>query len=218
MVITMGKSHASTLIIGSSGSGKSYFATYILMNLKTRYKVIIDPSSEYEIPGFAIVEINPMNYREMLKSFHLILKEYQNVIVQFDFFTIEQQKEIVNYIAGLLFHVRNVAILFDEAHLYLDRYRPIPNGLLIATAGRKYGIHPIFITQRPQLLNSTIRSQTWFKIIMHVDDPRDVEAIRGYVYRAELAPHLPERWFLFRNRRGKVFLGTTNELQLPHGG
>ena len=214
----MAKIHASTLIIGSAGSGKSYFATYILMELKTKYKVIIDPSSEYEVPGFAVVEITPFNYREMLLGFAKILKKYPNVIVQFDFLTIEQQKEIVNYICGLLFHIRNVAILFDEAHLYLDRYRPIPNGLLVATAGRKYGIHPIFITQRPQLLNTTIRSQTWFKIIMHVDDPRDVDAIRGYVYRAELAPYLPEHWFLFRNRRGKVFLGTTDGLKLPHGG
>lgn len=214
----MGKSHAATLIVGTSGSGKTYLAIYILMNLKTKYKIIIDPSSEYEIPGFAIVEINPYNYKEMLKNFHLILKQHPNIVVQFDFLTIEQQKEIVNYIAGLLFHIRNVALLIDEAHLYADRHRPVPNLVLIATTGRKYGIHPIFITQRPQLLNSTIRSQTWFKIVMHMDDPRDVDAIRGYVYKAEIATHLPERWFLYRNRRGKVFIGTTEGLQLPHNG
>lgn len=214
----MAKTHAATLIVGAAGSGKSYFANYIINNLKSKYKIIIDPSSEYELPGWAVVEINPFNYRQMLTGFHRILKKYKNVIVQFDFLTLEQQKEIVNYIAGLLFHIRNVVLLIDEAHLYADRHRPAPNLVLVATAGRKYGIHPIFITQRPQLLNSTIRSQTWFKIIMHVDDPRDVEAIRGYVYHAELAPNLPERWFIYRNRRGKVYVGTTNGIKLEHAG
>jgi len=214
----MAKRHASTLIVGTAGSGKSYFATYILLSLKSKFKLIIDPSSEYEIPGFAILEINPFNYRDMLTSFHKIMKKYKNIIVQFDFLTLEQQKEVVNYIFGLLFHIRNVVVLVDEAHLYLGRYSPAPNGLLVATMGRKYGIHPIFITQRPQLLNSTIRSQTWFKIIFHVDDKRDIEAIRGYVSHAEVAAHLPERWFLFKNRNGRVFLGTTEGLKLPHSG
>lgn len=214
----MAKTHASMLIVGASGSGKTYLAIYIILKLKSKYKIIIDPSSEYELPGWAIVEINPFNYKQMLTGFHRILKKYKNIIVQFDFLTLEQQKEIVNYIAGLLFHIRNVVLLIDEAHLYADRHRPAPNLVLVATAGRKYGIHPVFITQRPQLLNSTIRSQTWFKIIMHVDDPRDVDAIRGYVFHADLAPYLPERWFIYRNRRGKVYVGTTNGIKLEHAG
>lgn len=214
----MAKTHASTLIVGASGTGKSYLANYIINKLNAKYKIIIDPSSEYELPGWAIVEISPFNYKDILSNFHRILKQYPHVIVQFDLLTLDQQKEIVNYIAGLLFQIRNVVLLVDEAHLYADRYRPAPNLVLVATAGRKYGIHPIFITQRPQLLNSTIRSQTWFKIIMHVDDPRDVDAIRGYVAYADLAPYLPERWFIYRNRRGKTYIGTTNGIKLEHGG
>lgn len=212
----MVRSHIPTLIVAASGSGKSYLADYIISKLKSKFKVIIDPSSEFEIPGWAIVEINPYNYREMLTNFHLILKKYKNIIVQFDFLTLEQQKEIVNYLAGLLFHIRNVILLVDEAHLYADKHHPAQNLVLIATAGRKYGINPIFITQRPQQLNTTVRSQTLYKIIGHMEDPRDMEAIRGYVPKAELALKLPERWFIYRNRQGKVFLFTTNGIELPH--
>ena len=214
----MSKKHFSLLIIGASGSGKSFLSNYLIMKIKTKYKIIIDPSAECSLPGFYIVEISPFNYKQVLQNFGQIVAKYKNIIVQFDFLTIEQQKEVVNYIAGLLPHIRNVTLMVDETHLYAPQHSPAPNLLLVATMGRKYGVNSIFITQRPQQLNSTLRSQTNFKIVMHMDDPRDIEAIRSYMYKAELAPFLPEHYFLYRNKNGKVFLGTTDGLNVPHRG
>ena len=214
----MAKNSASVLIVGSMGAGKSYFAQYLILKLNQKFKVIIDPSSEYEIPGFAIVELNPWNYKDTLKSFPEILKKYHYVIVQFDYLSLEDQKKIVDYLAALMFNIKNVIFMIDEAHLYVGKTKPAKNAVNLATMGRKYGISTLYVTQRPQQLDTTVRSMTWYKIAFRVNDQRDVEALRGYLKNVDILTTLPRRWFLYRNAEGDTFLSTTEGLKLPHLG
>lgn len=212
------RKNAPVLIVGSAGAGKSYYLTYLLLTLKQKYKVVIDPNSEYYLPGFAVVELDPWNYRELLKSFPEILDEHRSVTVQFSYISLEDQKKLVDYLAALSFQMRNTIFAIDEAHLFIGKSKPAPNAVLLATMGRKFGISPIYVSQRPQQLDTTARSQTWFKAAFRLNDLRDVDALRGYIGYVDLIPYLPARWFLFRDRSGKTYLSTTEGLKLPHFG
>lgn len=219
----MAKHHFSLLIESISGQGKSYLASLIISLLKKELKskriLIIDPQDEYEIPGFKAVVLSPKNYRKILKKLPEIIEKYKYLIIKFDRITLNDMKKLADFIARVAFIVKNIVLVFDEAHLFVDKYKPGKYVQLVSVMGRKEGIDSIFITQRPQQLNTTIRSQTNFKIVGKMVDDRDKNAVRSYLGKyADYLDLLPQKHFLFKDESGKLYITSTEGWKIPHKG
>lgn len=213
----MAVQHVSILLAAQSGTGKTFLANYLAMKSKLPYKIIIDYNHEYETPGFWKLYITPKNYTERLQNFEEYLKQYRQLIVR-AFFDDEDLKKIVNFISQELFRIKNVFVVFDEAHEYIPHHNPPKWAVRVATMGRKFGISSLFITQRPYKLNPTVRSQTNFKIVGKMTDPRDIDAVKEFLANYKYVPYLPEFTFIYRNKYAKEYIFTTKGIILPHAG
>lgn len=208
------KQHASIFITAQSGMGKSYLATYLIEHINTQRKYIIDYTGEYQIPNFVIFTVTPNNYR----SLQQVLEKYPNIIFRFDFTSNENIERIVNYISHVAFFKKNTLIVYEECHEYIHKRDPAKYIRMVATGGRKFGVSSLYITQRPSLLNSTIRSQTNIRISGRMSDLRDYEAIRPLFTHYYLIPKLKPRVFLYHGIDGKEFLFTTEGVKVYHSG
>lgn len=208
------RQHASIFITAQSGMGKTYLATYLIERLKAKRKYIIDYTGEYIIPGFVIFTVTPSNYRAIDE----VVKKYSHIIFRFDFTSNKNIEKIVDYISHIAFYRRNTLIVYEECHEYIDKRNPTKYTRMVATGGRKFGISSLYITQRPSLLNSTIRSQTNIRISGRMSDPRDYEAIRPLFTHYYLIPKLKPRVFLYHGIDGTEFLFTTEGVKVQHSG
>ena len=207
------RTHVSILLTAMSGCGKSYLATYITQNINAPRKWIIDFTGEYYIPDFSIFEVDISNYTTIPN----VVEQYPNIIFKFNLSTNNVAK-VVDYICSLAFSIYNVFLVFEECHEYIHKDRPLPRIRMVATGGRKYGVNSLFITQRPALLNTTIRSQTNVKICGRLSDSTDYRAISKYFNHAELIPFLKPRVFLYHSIEGKEYLFTTENIKIKHFG
>jgi|GEM_PF-5397697 len=208
------KSHISILLTAQSGMGKSYLASYITQNIDVKRKYVIDYTGEYEFQGFSIFTISPENYHYLDK----VLDSYNYVIFRFDLTSHENIEKIVNYISQYAFYKRNTFILYEECHEYISHSKPAKFIKMVATGGRKFGVSSLFVTQRPSLLNPTIRSQTNIKISGKMTDPADFDAISHLFSHWHVIPKLKPRVFLFHGFDGEEFLFTTEGINLKHHG
>jgi len=203
----------SILLTGQSGTGKSYLATYIVQTIKSKRKWVVDPSGEYYFPNFFQFEVTYDNY-EIIPE---VVKKYRNIVFQF-FLAPEDTGKIVNYLCHHAFYTKNVFMTFEECHIYIDKLHPERWILLTATMGRKFGISSLYITQRPGMLNTTIRSQTNIKITGRMTDPSDLDAVRPFFTNYHLIPSLRDRTFLVHLPDGREKIFTTEGLVLQHYG
>jgi len=208
------KKHASIFLTAQSGMGKSYLATALISYLNVKRKYVIDYTAEYELPDFYVFEVNIDNYTQIPDIMH----DYDYVTFRFDFASNRNIEKIVDYICHNAFHIKNCLILFEECHEYIDKRDPAKFVRMVATGGRKFGINSIFVTQRPSLLNSTIRSQTNIRISGRMTDPRDYEAIRPLFTHYYLIPRLKQRVFLYHGVNGEEMIFSTEGLELIHLG
>jgi len=216
----MGISHISILLCASSGTGKSYLASHIIMNAKQEHKIVIDYSNEYSIKGFSILELTPDNYLVVMAKFREILSKYKHILVRFENISDIHIGDILNTMANWSFLIGDVLFVCDEAHNYIphktsERVKDIQK---IATQGRKYGVSSMFITQRPSLLNPSIRSNTNIKIVGRMTDGVDMKAIKDYIRHIKYVPTLPPRVFIYRNPLGSEYVFTTEGTHISHNG
>ena len=106
----------------------------------------------------------------------------------------------VRYIRGLKGEVYPypVIIVMEEAHKFIPpktvrqtRTREIAT--IIASEGRKFGVHLIAITQRPSRVDQDILSQMQSQIVLRIVNPRDQDAVRdaGEQLSQDLLENLP---------------------------
>lgn len=208
------KKHASIFITAQSGMGKSYLATLLIDRIHTKRKYVIDYTAEYIIPSFVIFNISVDNY----KLIPDIMSKYDRIIFRFELTSNENIERLVDYISWCTFYYRNALIVYEECHEYIDKLKPAKYVRMVATGGRKYGVSSLFITQRPSLLNTTLRSQTNFKIAGKMTDTRDYDAVRPLFTNYHLIPRLKPRVFLFHSYDGREFLFTTEKEKAVHSG
>ena len=208
------KSHASIFITAQSGMGKSYLATYLIEHIDTARKYIIDYTGEYEIPGFSIFTVSPENYTALDQ----VMDKYDRLIFRFSFVSNKNIEAIVDYISHRAIYQKNTMIVYEECHEYIDKRKPAQFIRMVATGGRKFGVSSLYISQRPSLLNSTIRSQTNIRISGKMTDPTDYDAIRNLFSHYYLIPKLKPRVFLFHGIDGKEFIFTTENVIAQHRG
>jgi len=106
----------------------------------------------------------------------------------------------VRYIRGLKgeTYPYPVIIVMEEAHRFIPpktvkqtRTREIAT--VIASEGRKFGVHLIAITQRPSRVDQDVLSQLQSQIVLRIVNPRDQDAVRdaGEQLSQDLLENLP---------------------------
>lgn len=208
------RTHASIFLCAQSGMGKSYLATYLLLKINAKRKYVIDYTGEYVLRGFTKVVVTRDNYTALPK----LLEKYDRIVFDLNLVGYGNVEKIVDYISHYALYQRNTLILYEECHEYIDKNVPQQYIRMVATGGRKFGVSSIFVSQRPSLLNTTIRSQTNIKIAGKMTDPRDIDAVKSLFTNWYLIPKLKPRVFLYRDYTGEEFLFTTENLVLPHQG
>ncbi|MBS7609749.1 DUF87 domain-containing protein [Candidatus Bathyarchaeota archaeon] len=81
--------------------------------------------------------------------------------------------------ASVLGHVRPFYCVLDEAHRFAGKEKSESMALVkrFAQEGRKFGANLIVVTQRPQLLDTTVRGLVGTWIIHRLTDPNDVKIV-----------------------------------------
>ena len=146
------------LVIGGTGSGKTYFVTRMCERLESY--IFVNPQEEVEVEDICqAVTSEPED----------ILELFGEGITKIEFIPAEDPEEATDQIQEIrlfLFDLGAVInpkgtdrpyinIIVDEAQIFAPKAKrtDIDN---IATRGRRYGVRGIFLTQRPQLLSSTV--------------------------------------------------------------
>lgn len=214
----MSKEHVSILVTAQSGSGKSYLASGLIEEMKHKYKIVIDIEDEYILSGFTIITLSRKNYRGILKKLKKTIKQKRYIIIRFKDFENEEISIIVNHICKIAFHLNNVLIAIDECHEIIPKHKCPLWIRKVATTGRKHGVSSIFMTQRPQFLNTSLRTQTNIKISGKLTDENDVEAVKHSFKHWKRIPYLKERTFIYSTKRGEEYIFTTEGMEVNHAG
>lgn len=144
------------------------------------------------IVEFGDLTINPgadfdISQLRVFSSRDLVLTG-QCIIVNLRGLSNEEQVQIVTELASQLLdaairgEVQPFYLFLDEAHRFAGRGKSSSVSVLrrFSQEGRKFGANLIVITQRPQLLDTTVRSLSGTWIIHRLTDPNDVRiAIEG---------------------------------------
>ncbi|MDI9644131.1 MAG: DUF87 domain-containing protein [Candidatus Verstraetearchaeota archaeon] len=153
----------------------------------------VEPRSYSEsVIEFANLEFNPGADLDLsaldASEAEEIVAQMQCTIVNLRGLGVEEQCEIVLKLltklleAVMAMRIRPFYLALDEAHLFAGRNRkddPVARQVTeavkrFAQEGRKFGANLIVMTQRPQLLDMTVRSLSATWIIHRLTDPNDV--------------------------------------------
>lgn len=180
----------------------------------------VDPRFTVQPKSYAdrIVEIgeprfNPnvdlgLDYLESMKPEDLVVLS-QATILNLRGLALKEQRRIVAYILEKLFEAASRGAvppffcIIDEAHRFAGKSKSssLEAVKLVVQEGRKFGFNCILVTQRPQLLDTTVRGLVGTWIIHRLTDPNDVRiALEGGGVPRSLAYEV--RWL----RRGEALV------------
>jgi DNA helicase HerA-like ATPase len=167
------------LIFGKTGSGKSTLARSILKRFDR--VIIFDTLEEYS--GVIVLE----SYEDFTDFFS---RNPEHFIVACRF----RSELSYEYAARAAFQIQNLLLVLEEADIYLrsvsfnDPENPYNN---LVKRGRHAGISLLAITQRPHLIDITLRAMKTEAITFRMDEPRDVAYLEDWGFHAEEITTLP---------------------------
>ena len=179
-----GKQVETITIVGKKGSGKSYYAGYILECLLFRTKkpfVILDYHKEHlgftDIAGvkkFKLTEdyIGRINWKRLILSCKGLIvypeKVYRHLVNQ-EF----------SEICRVIMEIENTLLLVDECSNLAPNNAIDENFELVVTEGRKFGVELISADQRTQQIDKTILSQSSKLVCFTMFEENDLSHVKG---------------------------------------
>jgi DNA helicase HerA-like ATPase len=167
------------LIFGKTGSGKSTLARKIMRGYSR--VIIFDTMSEYT--GAVVLE----DFEDFTDFFS------RGPLTFFVACRFRSQLSY-EYAARACFEVKNLLLVMEEADLYLrstsfnDPENPYND---LVKRGRHAGISLLAITQRPHLIDITLRAMKTEAITFRMDEPRDVSYLEDWGFKADEITTLP---------------------------
>jgi len=177
-----------TVILGKSGSGKSYSARVIIEEGLSQGVTftIIDPQGAYgNLEGFEYLQAKKIPRSKDLG--HLIAATAKNVVVNMQGMTIlEQGKWLKEFLEGFRVNgqkgIRTIVI--DEAHKFAPEYDKVAckdEVRSMSQENRSDGLGFIAVEQRSQRIDKTVLSQADFLIVHRLTAKRDLMAVEAYL-------------------------------------
>lgn len=205
---------ARVVVIGQSGTGKSYYTGFLLEITVPAFDIAVHYDIENEEPGLSHKTYNPI-YSTLEPTpktakhtdWPRFIGTYRKLRVVPDSMTEDQRRTlyavICQSIMALCKSNRNVSafISCDEAHNLVPQHAFDNRVERLITGGRKHGVECLHISQRPQLLHSTVISQADRRIYFRVNDDNDIKKINKVsAFPADRLKDLPDRSCIVENK------------------
>lgn len=202
------------LVLGITGSGKSYFTTYLISKYvamrQRKYVVIVDSTDSYrqDLPWLKHCDVPPVEFTQI--DFERIILESQFVLFEVSGLLPDEDVAFMDALCEAIMNIGNTLLVVDEAHRYLPLYNPSDKFLILLREGRKYYIDSIIITQFPVDLNLIARRQANSLVIFKLLDDTDTERTAFYLeMRPEEIMNLELYEFVLKDRNtGASIRGT----------
>ena len=156
-----------TLILGKSGTGKSYLVKKAMSSgrLGGRVMVVDIKGAEYaDVPGFErITEIGDAIDQARAEDFEV-----------FSWRFVPDTDADVSDIFRLALAVKHCTVIAEE----IGDYKADRHLLRCLRRGRSEGVRVIALSQRPAEVHRTVSSQCELTVAFHMDDSRDREYVR----------------------------------------
>lgn len=147
------------LVIGGTGAGKTYFVTRLCERLNTF--IFVNTQEETEVENICqVVTSEPDDIMELLSEGYTKIEFIPSEDLDEAMQQLSDIRLILFNLGGALYPRKSpeeptINFIIDEAQLYAPKMSrtDLDN---IGTRGRRWGVRGIFLTQRPQLLSSTL--------------------------------------------------------------
>lgn len=193
-----------TLVLGSSGTGKSTFVTTYLLRSEFACRFLFDPLGEWAQRLGLPLALSVLDIQTQMLSGWVCYdpSEMWGGSTQdgFEFFC-----EFVR-LSCERFDGRKVLVV-DEIQDYLTT-QSMPRCLaLLVQAGRKWGVESVFTSQRLNQLNGALLNQATETVVFSLGSDNDLRRLENQRFVAEELSVLPDLHFVSRTRRGGELRG-----------
>lgn len=223
---------ARVVVLGRSGTGKSYYTGYLLEQTVPEFDIAIHYDIEDEEIGLSDRHRDPL-YRTLRVDEELVRKlDWRRVIIRHRKIRVVPigltEVEMRALYAGICRVVIEVCrgraatafVSCDEAHNILKQSNFPTACERLITGGRKHGVECLHISQRPQLLHTTVISQADKRVYFGISDDNDLRKIdQQSSFPAHRLKELKTRMCIIENKNtGEWIEIDTNGLgrQRPH--
>ncbi|AFD02288.1 terminase large subunit [Haloarcula hispanica icosahedral virus 2] len=182
---------ARVTVLGRSGTGKSYYTGYLLEQTVPEFDYAVHFDIEDEEIGLSDADHDPL-YKTLRVdqetaaniSWVKAIANHEKLRVVPEGLTTEEQREVYAQIAEASLalvkeHVPDATafISCDEAHNIVRQSAFDDRVERMITGGRKHGLECLHISQRPQLLHTTVISQADRRVYFGISDDNDLGKI-----------------------------------------
>jgi len=206
---------ARVTVLGRSGTGKSYYVGYLLEQTVPNFTYAVHFDLEDEEKGLSDADSDPLyktlyvdKERAAAVDWRKAIHNHRKLRVVPDGLTTEESQEVYAQIADAMMELckelRPDATGFvscDEAHNLVTQASFDNRVERLITGGRKHGVECLHISQRPQLLHTTVISQADRRVYFAISDDNDLGKIdKQSGFPASHLERLPERTCIVENK------------------
>lgn len=184
-----------TVILGSTGSGKTYFGAWSVNNLVTTpYTIFLNTANEISVEKACDVTVRGYDEVEDYITNHS--KGSINYVVDSE---LEQALRQINEVKQMVFAIGNVicktniinwmTIFFDEVQIFAGKGSNYNDVDILYTRGRRQGVICVALSQRPALVSQTVLTQTVYQVYFKFGDYE-----QGYFQRYGIDLQKYEEW------------------------
>jgi len=206
---------ARVTVLGMTGTGKSYYTGALMEEFVPQFDLAVHYDVEDEEGGLADADHDPLyqtlrvdrDLADRLDWMKVIYNHRKIRGVPEDLTEEENRRLYATICRSVMRLCKDVDpaltafISCDEAHNLLQQANfPKPVERMI-TGGRKHGVECLHISQRPQLLHTTVISQADRRVYFAIQDDNDIGKIdRTSNFPASKLKSLPERTCIVENK------------------
>lgn len=206
---------ARVTVLGRSGTGKSYYTGYLLEQSVPDFDYAVHFDIEDEEKGLSDSKHDPLyktlyvdKERAEAISWAKAIYNHKKLRVVPVELTREEQREVYAQIASAAMTLckdvtpdASAFVSCDEAHNIVKQSSFDERVERMITGGRKHGVECLHISQRPQLLHTTVISQADRRVYFAISDDNDLAKIDKQAgFSASKLQNLPARTCIVENK------------------
>ncbi|HVL86419.1 MAG TPA: DUF87 domain-containing protein, partial [Candidatus Thermoplasmatota archaeon] len=174
------------LVSGKSGSGKSFFAGWMASQFKERGKALViwDKKNEYRGLAVALFVLNQAAFAKVRQAKHKfflrLIEKHPSLRIVPQGLTLDEMLEAFDHLAHAVYERGETVLLVEEAHVVAPQGQTPRYAQILVTDARTTANDLIMVTQRVQLLDTTMASQANVRVAFKMTDLNDLKRVSSY--------------------------------------
>lgn len=206
---------ARIVVLGRSGSGKSYYSGFLLEQSVPEFKYAVHFDREDEEKGlsdanhdplYRTLYVDPERYQSL--NFLKVLYRHRKIRVVPEGLTTDEERDLFGLLCQAAMTLCQEAdpdgtcfMSVDEAHTLIPNAGMDDRVERLITGGRKHGVEFLAISQRPQLLHKTAISQADRRVYFAITESNDINKVdKASTFDAKRLKNLPKRKCIVENK------------------